>query len=248
MSRIVARHHRTERGNQTAAAFKEHRPHRHHPNAGDWLTRLIENPPGDQAHSGQREIDVIRQLAIGQLQLLAELEGAPLAIAQLQVAAARDRDGVAAGRQFLDLVASIGIGAGAARLAAKLWCLDRDPCAAQRFVRIGGKDLPRMMAVPVAAGRASRVGTPSGPAAAASSAAASGSRSEPSAAATRRPRTGEPSLPPEIHRHPDRHFDRNTPHSRRFAPPVPDNNFSGGRQIGVNRFDNAQATDRPVDV
>jgi hypothetical protein len=87
---------------------------------GDRLGELVEDLAADQARARQRDVDPIEGFLVGELQRLARLERAALAVGERQVAAARHADGIAARRQARDLVAAIKAGARRARVAPEL--------------------------------------------------------------------------------------------------------------------------------
>ncbi len=88
--------------------------------AGDRLAEVVEHVAADHAHPGQREVDLISDFLLRDLQRPALFAGTTLAVGQREIATALDTQRVAAGSHVAELVASVGGGARGPRRALEL--------------------------------------------------------------------------------------------------------------------------------
>ena len=108
------------------------------------VAELVEDPSGDRAAAWEGHVQLLEDLTGGQLQRFAALERTPLPVFNLEVAALRDAEGVAAWREILELPPTVRIGSDP---AAQTLCRirgtgvdDVDECAAQRLPGVAGED------------------------------------------------------------------------------------------------------------
>ena len=88
--------------------------------AGDRLAEVVEHASADHAHPRQREVDLIGDLLLCDLQRPALFAGTTLAVGQREIATALDTQRVAAGSNVAELVASVGRRARGPRRAQEL--------------------------------------------------------------------------------------------------------------------------------
>jgi hypothetical protein len=79
---------------------------------GDRLAELVHDPAGDDSSARQREVDLLEQLAVGDLERLPLLERSELTVGKRHEAAFAGVERVAARGQLFELVASLGVRAG----------------------------------------------------------------------------------------------------------------------------------------
>ena len=88
--------------------------------AGDRLAEVVEHASADHAHPRQREVDLLSDFLLCDLQRPALFAGTTLAVGQREIATALDTQRVAAGSNVAELVASVGRRARGPRRAEEL--------------------------------------------------------------------------------------------------------------------------------
>ena len=118
-------------------AVDEGLTHDQHARAGNRLARFIGDAPAEHAHPGQREVELLDDLLVEDLQRPAGFERPALTVAQRQVAAAPGGDVVAAGGQVGEFVSAVGVRADRAPFAALVGRCQRDLRPPQRTAGVG---------------------------------------------------------------------------------------------------------------
>ena len=108
------------------------------------IAELVEDSSDDGAATRQRHVDLLEDLTRLQLQRLAALERTLLPVLDLEIAALRHADRVAAGREILEFPPSVRIGGNPSALAlgrvGRACVDDVDEGAPQRLARIACVD------------------------------------------------------------------------------------------------------------